>query len=202
MSKGEQTQERIVERALQLASRDGLEGLTIGSLAADLGLSKSGLFAHFQSKEGLQVAVMEAAAVRFSERVVRPALAVRRGVARMQSLFEGWLGWMTDPEMPGGCIFMAAATELDDRPGQPREVLVRAQRKLLEFLAGAARLGVEAGELRSDLGTEQLAFEWYGIMASFHHARRLLGDTGAEARARQAFGRLLADAGTKEGEGR
>lgn len=194
MSKGEQTQERIVERALKLASRDGLEGLTIGSLAADLHLSKSGLFAHFQSKEGLQVAVMEAAARRFAERVVRPALVARRGTARMRALFENWLGWMTDPEMPGGCIFMAAATELDDRPGHPREVLVRAQKELLDFLAGAARLGVEAGELRPDLETGQLAFEWYGIMASFHHARRLMGDPEAEARARQAFDRLLADA--------
>src|SRR5688572_11771170 len=128
MSKGEQTRERIVDKAWQLASRDGLSGLSLGKLAGELGLSKSGLFAHFGSKEGLEVEVLKAAAERFTEQVLRPALSAPRGVARLRKLFKNWLSWANDPEQPGGCIFMAAAAELDDTEGPQRDFLVTAQK--------------------------------------------------------------------------
>lgn len=192
MSKGEQTRERIVDKAWQLARRDGLGGLSLGRLAGELGLSKSGLFAHFGSKEGLEVEVLKATAERFTEQVVRPALTAPRGVARLRKLFDNWLLWVNHPSQPGGCIFLAAAAELDDSEGPQRDYLVAAQTSLLATLAKAARIAVEAGELNRRLDTDQFAFEMLGIVMAYHHARRLLRDPKAEARAQGAFERLLA----------
>jgi AcrR family transcriptional regulator len=192
VSKGEETRERIVERAWRLASRDGLSGLSIGKLATELGLSKSGLFAHFGSKEGLELEVLKAAAEQFTERVMKPAFAAPRGVARLRKLFKGWLAWANDPAQPGGCVFLAAAAELDDAEGPQRDFLVSSQASLLSALAKAARLAVETGELRADLDSEQLAFEMLGVVMAYHHTRRLLRDPKADARAKHAFERLLA----------
>jgi AcrR family transcriptional regulator len=191
VSKGEQTRERIVDKAWQLARRDGLSGLSLGKLAVELGLSKSGLFAHFGSKQGLEVEVLKANAERFTETVIRPALSAPRGVARLRKLFKNWLTWANDPEQPGGCVFLAAAAELDDSEGPPRDYLVAAQLGLLAALARAASIAVEEGELRPNLDTEQFAFEMLGIVMAYHHARRLLRDPKAEARAKTAFDRLL-----------
>jgi AcrR family transcriptional regulator len=191
MSKGEQTRERIVDKAWQLASRDGLSGLSLGKLAGELGLSKSGLFAHFGSKEELEVEVLKAAAERFTAQVLRPAMSAPRGVARLRKLFKNWLGWANDPEQLGGCIFMAAAAELDDTEGPQRDFLVAAQKGLLAALAKGARLAIEEGELRRDLDAEQFAFEMLGIVMAYHHGHRLLRDSKAESRAKTAFERLL-----------
>lgn len=189
MSKGEQTQERIVERAWQLASRDGLGGVTIGGLAAELGLSKSGLFAHFRSKEELQLQVLQAAALRFKESVVHPALTAPLGEPRVRALFERWLAWAND--LPGGCIFIAGAVEFDDRPGPQRDFLVAAQESLLATLANAASRASTAGHFRPDLDPEQFAFELHSIILGYHHARRLLCDARATERACAAFDRLI-----------
>ena len=125
MGKGEITRHAILERATALASRSGLEGISIGHLAEDLGLSKSGLFAHFGSKEALQVEILRFAAERFVENVVRPALAQPRGEPRVRAIFERWIAWDRSHSVPGGCLFVAAASELDDRPGPARDELVR-----------------------------------------------------------------------------
>jgi len=191
MSKGEETRERIVDRAWRLAGRDGLSGLSIGKLASELGLSKSGLFAHFGSKEGLEVEVLKVAAERFTQQVIRPALQAPRGVARLRKMFKGWLGWANDPAQPGGCVFLAAAAELDDGEGPQRDYLVAAQSSLLATLAKAARIAIEEGELRRDLDGDQFAFEMLGVVMAYHHARRLLRDPKAETRAKSAFERLL-----------
>src|SRR5216110_1068336 len=116
MSKGERTKTAILEHATGLASQVGLTGLTIGVLADDLDLSKSGLFAHFQSKEALQLQVLEFAAERFVATVVRPALSTPRGEPRVRAMFENWLKWPKESALPGGCFFVAAAVELDDQP--------------------------------------------------------------------------------------
>jgi AcrR family transcriptional regulator len=192
MSKGEQTRERIVDTAWHLASRDGLAGLSLGKLASELGLSKSGLFAHFGSKEDLEVEVLKAAAERFTDQVVRPALTAPRGLARLRKLFKNWLTWANHPGQPGGCIFLAAAAELDDSEGPQRDYLVAAQTGLLATLSKAARIAIEEGELRKGLDTDQFAFEMLGVVMAYHHARRLLRDTKAEARAKNAFEHLLA----------
>ena len=192
MGKGDETRAAVLDFALREASRVGLEGLSIGNLARDLGLSKSGLFAHFQSKEALQIQVLETAAARFLETVMAPALRVPRGEPRIRALFERWLEWSDVLGLPGGCIFVAAAAELDDREGPVREALVRSQRDWLEALARAARLAVEVGHFRADLDAAQFAHELYSILLGFHHARRLLRDPDARRRAERAFEALVA----------
>ena len=168
-----------------------MAGLTIGSLAAALDLSKSGLFAHFGSKGALQVQVLEHAAARFAEVVVRPALATPRGEARLRELFERWLRWPKEVPQPGGCIFVQAAAELDDRPGLARERLVALERAWQETNARVVRGAQREGQLRPDLDPEQLAFELHAVMLACHHASRLLRERGAVERARRALDRLL-----------
>ncbi|HYR12051.1 MAG TPA: TetR/AcrR family transcriptional regulator [Longimicrobium sp.] len=194
MSKGAATKDRIIESALRTASVEGLEGISLGRLAADVGMSKSGLFAHFASKEDLQLDVLEAAAARFMEIVVRPAMQEPRGEPRVRSLFEHWLVWERHESLPGGCVFMHAAAELDDRPGPARDALVQWQQQWLDNLAKAARLAVEAGHFRADLDPALFAFQQLGLVLGYYHARRLLGDPRAEQHVRDAFNALMADA--------
>lgn len=190
MRKGELTRHAILGRAMSLASEVGLDGLTISRLADDLDLSKSGLFAHFQSKEALQVQVLEAAAERFLDVVVRPALQAPRGEPRLRALFEHWLAWPNAVPQPGGCLFVAAAVELDDRPGPARDALVRMQRDWLDTLATAVRAAVSEGHFDPRTDPEQFAFDLYGIMLGCHHATRLLRDARAFTHARRAFDAL------------
>ena len=194
MNKGELTRHTILERAVGLASRVGLEGLTIGSLADDLELSKSGLFGHFHSKETLQIQVLEHAAASFVEIVVRPALSQPRGVPRVRALFERWLEWTQSGPMPGGCLFVAAATELDDRPGPVRDRLRQLQQDWLGVIATSFAKGIEQEHFRRDADPEQFAQDLYGVALAYHHAHRLLQDAKAGARARHAFEVLLTSA--------
>ena len=196
MGKGEQTRAAVLDRAVELASAVGLEGLTIGRLAGEAHLSKSGLFAHFGSKEDLQVRTLERAAERFVEVVVKPALAARRGEPRVRELFERWLRWPIDVPQPGGCIFVAASAELDDRPGPARDRLAQLQREWLDVLARSVRAARDEGHFRAEVDPEQFAFEVYGIMLVTHMATRLLRDRQALPRARRAFERLLEAART------
>ena len=190
MRKGEQTRQAILDDAIQVASQDGLRGLTIGQLAAHIEMSKSGLFAHFKSKESLQLEVLEHARQRFIDSVMRPALAAPRGRTRLDTLFDHWLTWTND-ELNGGCIFVAAASELDDRPGPVRDSLVRSERDWLDSIATIAGTAVSEGEFRSDVDVEQFAYELHGIMLSHHHASRLLRDERAPERARRAYESLV-----------
>ena len=194
MGKGAATKDRIIESALRTASVEGLEGISLGRLASDVGMSKSGLFAHFQSKEELQLEVLDAAARKFEEIVIRSALAIPRGEPRVRSLFEHWLTWERNESLPGGCVFMHAAAELDDRPGPPRDALVSWQRRWLDFLAQAARIAVGEGHFRADLDVELFAFQQLGLVLGYFHSRRLLDDPHAEERARRAFDALVASA--------
>ncbi len=194
MSKGADTRQAILERAASLASRRGLEGVTIGRLAAELGLSKSGLFAHFQSKEALQIQILRHTAELFVDRVIRPALKAPRGERRVRALFEAWLSWARADLLKGGCLFVAAATELDDREGPVREELVRQQKDWLELCANVAKTAVGEGQFRPGLDAAQFAHDFYGLMLVYHHARRLLRDPRAEERARSAFDALCAAA--------
>lgn len=192
MRKGTETHERILDSAMKLASRDGLNGLSIGALASKLGLSKSGLFAHFGSKEELQVQVLHAAAARFEAEVVRPAFAAPRGEPRLRALFRNWMDWAVGPAFPGGCIFIAASVELDDTPGPARDFLAQNTKLWLDVLARAFRIADEEKHLRaSGAAADQLAFEVYGIALAFHQSKRLMRDPKAETRARAALDRLL-----------
>jgi AcrR family transcriptional regulator len=191
VGKGEETRRAILDRAVVLASRAGLEGLTIGGLAQELSLSKSGLFAHFRSKEVLQVETLRHAAEVFVDRVVRPALKSPRGERRLRALFDGWLSWAQEDLARGGCLFVAASTELDDRAGPARDELVRQQEDWMELIANVVRTAVKERQFRVDLDAEQFAYDLYGVMLVYHHARRLLRDAKAEVRARRAFEALV-----------
>jgi AcrR family transcriptional regulator len=191
VKKGEETRLAILERAASLASQVGLEGVTIGRLADELQLSKSGLFAHFNSKEALQIQILRHTAQVFVDRVVRPALRAPRGERRVAGLFDAWLAWARADLLKGGCLFVAAATELDDREGPVRDELVRQQRDWLELIAGVARTAIAEGVFRADLDPAQFAHELYAVVLGFHHSDRLLRDPRAEERTRRAFENLL-----------
>ncbi|MDH3818797.1 MAG: TetR/AcrR family transcriptional regulator [Myxococcales bacterium] len=191
MGKGEETRRAIIDQALELASTVGLEKLTIGALAGTTGMSKSGLFAHFRSKEQLQLQVLAEARQRFIEMVIAPAMQKPRGEARLRSIFESAMKqWEED--LPGGCIFHAVSAELDDQPGPARDYLVETQRDYADTLRRAAEIAVEEGEFRKDVDLDQFVFELGSITAAYHHFGRLLGDPEAEQRARKMFEGLLA----------
>ena len=190
MGKGDETRQAILERASSLATRQGLQGLSIGRLADDLGLSKSGLFAHFRSKDALQAQVVEYVAERFVDRVIRPALRAPRGEPRIRATFEAWLGWLEQRD-GHGCFFVAATAELDDHPCPARIVLVRHQRDWLDTLANIVRTGIAEQHFRADLDPEQFAFELYGLMLSYHVCARLLGDPQGATRVRASFEALI-----------
>jgi AcrR family transcriptional regulator len=192
VSKGAATREAILDTAGRLARHVGLGGMTIGSLATATGLSKSGLYAHFRSKEALQIAVLEHTRTRFVAEVIAPALTAPRGEPRVRAIFENWLKW---DDQPGGCLFVAASSELDDQPGPARDRLVRDQRDWLDTLAEVFRTGVSEGRFDGD--PEQFAFDLDGVMLSCHMSSRLLGDGSAQARARRAFESLLASVRTR-----
>lgn len=194
MSKGEITRQQILDHAVAIASKVGLSGLTIGSLADDLNLSKSGLYAHFQSKEALQIKTLEAGAAKFVDTVVRPALKAPRGEPRLRALFENWHKWPEQSSLQGGCLFVQVAAEFDDISGPVRDRLVQLQKDWLDVLVNAVRAAVSEGHLRPDVDVEQFAYVLYGIMLMFHHSARLLGDPKSEQRARTAFESLLKSA--------
>jgi AcrR family transcriptional regulator len=191
VAKGEATRQAILAHAFELAKTLGLSGLSIGRLAEDTGLSKSGLFAHFGSKEALEVAVVDEAARQFVSDVMLPALRQPRGEPRVRALFERWLSW---GQRPGGCFFVGAVAELDDRPGPPRDALIQTCRDWLDALATAARITITEGHFRSELDPDQFAFELYSVMLGFHTYHKFLRAPEAHARAHAAFERLLSGA--------
>jgi AcrR family transcriptional regulator len=192
LSKGEKTRAAILDEAVRIASKLGLEGLTIGSLAAATEMSKSGLFAHFGAREELQLAVLDHGREKFAEVVVRPALAKPRGVPRLRALFANWLDWTESAELPGGCLMLSAAVEFDDQPGAIRDRVAAHLREWMDVLARTIRGAIEEGHLRRDTDVEQFVFESYGIALVCHLHRRLFGDARARARALAAHEALIA----------
>jgi AcrR family transcriptional regulator len=190
-TKGEQTRAAILDTACKISSRDGLDQITIGGLADATGMSKSGLFAHFGSREELQLAVLARGEELFAQNVVVPALKEPRGVPRLRALFTHWLEWTDSAALPGGCIMLGAAAEFDDRPGVVRDALVRGQRAWMETLKKAVRLSIEEGHLAPDTDTEQFAFECFGVALAYHYHRRLLGDARARRKALAAHDALI-----------
>jgi len=188
MSKGAATREAILDTASRLARTVGLGGITIGTLATTADLSKSGLYAHFRSKESLQIEILEHTRVKIVAEVLMPSLGTPRGEPRVRALFENWLAW---DNKEGGCLFVAASSELDDQPGPVRDRLVRCQQDWLDSLAEVFRTGQSEGHFRADIDPEQFAFEEDGVMLSHHMSSRLLRDQQSAARACRAFEALL-----------
>jgi AcrR family transcriptional regulator len=189
--KGQQTKAAILDAALGLASHMGLEGLSIGALAEVTQMSKSGVFAHFGSREELQIAVIRQYHARFEEEVFFPAMQEARGLARLQALFERWVRRVS-VELDSGCIYISGAVEFDDRPGPVRDALAEMVRAWHAALERAIRIAVEVGELRSDTDPEQMLFEIHGLILALHHDARFLRNAGVLDRARTGFARVLA----------
>jgi AcrR family transcriptional regulator len=192
MGKGEHTRAAILDAALVQASEAGFESLTIGALAERAGLSKSGLYSHFGSREELQVAAIEAAAARFTETVFLPALKARRGLPRLRALFDHWLDWTGRTGLIHGCPMQAAALEFDDRPGPVRDAVVEHFARLERELGRAVELAASEGHLRADVDVGQFVFDLMGIIFAYFHGARLFDAARAESRARDAFERLVA----------
>jgi AcrR family transcriptional regulator len=191
VGKGADTRLVVLEEATVIAARLGLEGLTIGTLARSAGMSKSGLFAHFGSKEELQLATLAHARDTFINRVLRPALSAPRGEPRLRTFFERWLETCRDG-LPAGCIYLSSKLEFNDRPGRVRDQLIRDWRDLYESMAQMVRAGIAEGEFRADADPMQFAQEIDGIILAFFFVYRLLRDPPTEQRARRAFEAALA----------
>lgn len=190
-AKGERTRAAILDEALRLVSKAGLDGLTIGALAEATGMSKSGLFAHFGSREELLLAVLAHGQAQFGEVVFQPAMAKPRGLPRVRAMFVNWLDWTESAELPGGCPMIGGATEFDDKPGAVRDMLAGGQRTWIETLKRAVRQAIDEGHLAKETDPEQIAFEMFGIALVVHHHRRLLGYRKARERALAALDSLF-----------
>jgi AcrR family transcriptional regulator len=189
--KGRQTKAAILDAALGLASHMGLEGLSIGALAEVTQMSKSGVFAHFGSREELQIAVIRQYHARFEEEVFHPAMHEARGLPRLQALFERWVRRVS-VEMDSGCIYISGAVEFDDRPGPVRDALAEMVGTWHAALSRAIRIAIDAGHLRADTDPEQMLFEMHGLILALHHDARFLRNPGVLDRARTGFARVLA----------
>ena len=190
MHKGQQTRATILDAALTLASHMGLEGLSIGALAEVTGMSKSGVFAHFGSRDELQIAVVREYHNKFEEEVFYPALREPRGLPRLRALFELWVKRVA-VEIDSGCIYISGAVEFDDRPGPVRDALVDMVQTWQDALERAIGMAVEEGHLRADTDPAQMLFEVHGLILALHHDARFLRHPGAVDRARVAFRRVL-----------
>jgi AcrR family transcriptional regulator len=179
------TREAILDRAVDLASTEGLEGLTIGRLATEMEMSKSGLFGHFGSKQELQLAAVDAAAARFAQEVVAPSLELQPGAERLRALCDAYIGYMEREVFPGGCFWAAVTTEFDDRPGPVRD-------RIREAMASWIGVLEREAEAAGAVDPEQLAFELLAVAQAANTGSRLLGNHDAFDRARAAIDRLLA----------
>ncbi|MDY7094889.1 MAG: TetR/AcrR family transcriptional regulator [Acidobacteriota bacterium] len=191
MGKGAATKAAILEEALAIASQTGFETLSIGQLADAVGMSKSGLYAHFRDKEDLQLQVLHRATELFGNTVVESVREMPPGAARLKALMEGWLRWTKLQEMPGGCIFMSAAHEYQHRPGPVRDALVASQERWISYLTYQVQQAIDVGELSPTVDAEQFAYDFYALALAYEHFSGLLGDHQAEDRARAALDRLL-----------
>jgi AcrR family transcriptional regulator len=190
LQKGQQTRAAILEAALALASHMGLEGLSIGALAEVTGMSKSGVFAHFGSREELQISVVREYHNKFEEEVFFPAIREPRGLPRLRALFENWVKRVS-VEIDSGCIYISGAVEFDDRPGPVRDALAGMVKAWHSAMQKAVRQAAEAGHLRADTDPVQLGFEIHGLILALHHDARFLRNPGALERARAGFARAV-----------
>ena len=188
-TKGAATREAILDRAYMIAASAGLEGLSIGPLADAVNMSKSGVFAHFGSREELQLAVLDLAADRFGEHTLIPALAQPRGLPRLRALLANWFDWLRRDR--GGCLVLTAASEYDDRPGPLRDRMIHHHLRLRQMVSRAVAMAVESGELRANLDPEQAAFELNTIALAVQHDMAISDPGSAMQRGERMLEHLL-----------
>lgn len=199
MRKGEQTRAAILDAAMQLASREGLEGLTIGVLAEQMAMSKSGVFAHFGSREDLQIEVVRLYHHQFEQEIFYPSLREPRGLPRLEGLFARWVSRVSK-EIASGCIYISGAVEYDDRPGLIRDQLVEMVLTWQTALQRAVKQAMEEGHLRADTDPQQMVFEMYGLVLALHHDARFIKRPGSVERAQAGFTHLLASRRNEAGQ--
>ena len=188
--KGQQTKAAIVDAALGLASQIGLEGLSIGALAEITGMSKSGVFAHFGSREELQISVVREYHERFEREVFYPAMQAARGIPRLQAMFDNWMV-QTSNEIDSGCIYISGAVEFDDRTGPVRDALASSVTSWQAAVRRAVEQAQEEQHLVQSVDPLQVAFEVHGLILALHYEARFLKVPGATERARLGFARIL-----------
>ncbi len=188
--KGQQTKAAIVDAALGLATQIGLEGLSIGALAEVMRMSKSGVFAHFGSREELQISVVREYHTRFEEEVFFPALQHPRGLPRLRAMFNNWMQ-RTSIEIDSGCIYISGAVEFDDRTGPVRDALAGSVRTWLKAMDRAVVQAKEAGHLNADADEHQVAFEIHGLILALHYEARFLKTPNSADRAHKGFANIL-----------
>ncbi|MBS7809189.1 TetR/AcrR family transcriptional regulator [Variovorax sp. PCZ-1] len=188
--KGEKTKAVIVDAALGLATQIGLEGLSIGALAEVTGMSKSGVFAHFGSREELQISVVKEYHTRFEAEVFYPAMQAKRGLPRLQNLFANWMK-RTSVEIDSGCLYISGAVEFDDRPGPVRDEIASSVKIWLAAMDRAVRQAQELGQLASQADPSQILFEIHGLILALHYEARFLKSPGSIERAVQGFNSIL-----------
>ena len=191
LMKGRQTKAAIVNAALGLASQIGLEGLSIGALAEVTGMSKSGVFAHFGSREELQISVIREYHDQFESEVFYPALSCARGLPRLQSLFDNWMQRSTT-EIDSGCIYISGAVEFDDRPGSVRDALASSVNTWQNALQRSVAQAQVEKHLTAKADPLQVAFEIHGLILALHYEARFLRNPGAADRARKGFSEIVA----------
>ena len=191
LQKGQQTKAAIVDAALGLATHIGLEGLSIGALADVTGMSKSGVFAHFGSREELQISVIREYHQRFEQEVFYPALAAPRGVARLRALFDNWMK-RTSVEIDSGCIYISGAVEFDERSGPVRDALVDSVLTWHAAMRRAIQQCKECGDLQAEVKEEQMLFEIHGLILALHYEARFLRHAGSIEHALTGFDNILA----------
>jgi AcrR family transcriptional regulator len=194
--KGQQTKAVIVDAALALAAQMGLEGLSIGALAEATHMSKSGVFAHFGSREELQISVIRDYFERFEAEVFYPALSEARGLPRLRAMFDNWMKRVA-VEIQSGCIFISGAVEFDDRPGPVRDALASSVKTWLSAMVRAVVQAKEEGHLRADADEQQIAFEIHGLILALHYEARFMQTPGSGSRAHTGFDNILTRYGSK-----
>tara|TARA_B100001971_G_C18268008_1_gene596123 strand:+ start:56264 stop:56851 length:588 start_codon:yes stop_codon:yes gene_type:complete len=190
MTKGFDTKENILKTAFEFTSKFGLEALSIGELAKSVGMSKSGLFSHFKSKEKLQIKVLDYSANNFTKKIFKPALKEERGIARLDAMMMNWKNWSSS-YLPGGCPFLSSIVEFDDRPGPIRDHLQVLQGSMIGTFARAIEIAIEEGQLHKDTDKDQLAYEVYSNMIGFHIFNRLLKDKKSEKKFKDAYKAII-----------
>lgn len=195
--KGQQTKQSIVEAALVLATQVGVEGLSIGAVADATGRSKSGVFAHFGSREELQISVVREYFLQFEQEIFYPSLTQPRGLPRVKALFENWMKRVA-VEIQSGCIFISGAVDFDDRPGVVRDELASSVRIWLDALNRAIGQAKQCGHLRADADENQVSFEIHGLILALHYEARFLQKPGSIDRAHQGFAHILQRYGIAE----
>jgi AcrR family transcriptional regulator len=190
MAKGAETRSVILHQGVETAYKVGLGGLTIGELARTTGLSKSGLFAHFRSKESLQLQVLEQAREEFTDTILRPAVRAARGEARVRALFENWLASGLHRQA-GTCLYVKALNEFEEQTGAVRDHLVQGHRDLYDSIAQIFGTGISEGQFRADADPMQFAYDLNGLLLAAYQWVRIVDLDDAEARARRAFETLL-----------